>query len=266
MTASTAKMTPIDVMIPAIEKDLANLPYVIDYVRKNVKHPIGSIYIVSPRSPGIQELCRRKQCRFVDEKTVLPITKKDIRYRSKRWDRSGWMFQQLLKLGGDAVCAHRRFLVMDADTVLIRPHVFRSNGKTVAYYRNWSQPEYFRAYRRLMGEKASAPHSFVAHYMLFDKRKLRKLKDYLEARHKLPWYEAILKSIDKSNMFAFSEFETYGNFVYKKKPGSILFRKTLNKSMSTDVGRLTAIRVGKLARKYRSLSVHKRKGYYLPKG
>lgn len=29
----------IDVLIPAIEKDLATLPYVIDAVRTHVKHP-----------------------------------------------------------------------------------------------------------------------------------------------------------------------------------------------------------------------------------
>lgn len=257
--------SPIDVLIPAIEKDLANLPYVIDHLRKMVRHPIGHIYIVSPVVRSIQELCRRKGCVFVNENTVLPITKKDIRYRSKRWDRSGWMFQQLLKLGGDAVCRNSHFLVMDSDTVLIRPHKFRSGSRTVAYYRNWSQPEYFRAYRKLLGKKPSAPVSFVAHYMLFEKKTLRKLKSAIEARHKMPWYAAILKNINKSGMYAFSEFETYGNFLYAESPGRYIFRKTLNKSMSTNIGRLSGERIRKLALTCRSLSIHKRKGYYLKK-
>lgn len=42
--------TKIDVLIPAIEKDSGTLPYVIDAIRKHVKHPIGSIMIVSPNS------------------------------------------------------------------------------------------------------------------------------------------------------------------------------------------------------------------------
>lgn len=66
----------IDVLIPAIEKDLATLPYVIDAVRTHVKHPIGRILIVAPKKTRILDFCRKKGCTFVDENTVLPITKR----------------------------------------------------------------------------------------------------------------------------------------------------------------------------------------------
>jgi hypothetical protein len=36
----------IDVLIPAIEKDLATLPLVIDSLRRHVQHRIATIYIV----------------------------------------------------------------------------------------------------------------------------------------------------------------------------------------------------------------------------
>lgn len=255
--------SPIDVLIPAIEKDLPNLPFAIDSLRKMVRHPIGRIYVVSPRSRSIEQLCRTKGCTFVDENTVLPLTVKDIRYRSSRWNRSGWMFQQLLKLSGDAVVSSRRFLVTDADTVLIRPHMFRSGDKTVFYSREWSQPEYFRAHRRLLGQRARAPRSFVAHYMLLDKVWLKRLKAAIEAKHRMPWYEAILKHIDTSRMYAFSEFETYGNFLYSRSPGKVIFRPTKNKPLQTNISRLSAGRIKRLSRQYRSLSFHKRKGYYL---
>ncbi|WP_438447512.1 DUF6492 family protein [Gorillibacterium sp. sgz5001074] len=260
---ANGRPVPIDVLIPAIEKDLPNLPHVIDSLRKMVRPAVGRIYIVSPRSARLEELCRRKGCTFVNENTVLPITKKDIRYRSARWDRSGWMLQQLLKLGGDTVVKSRHFLVADADTVMIRPHVFRAEGRTVVYSRNWSQPEYFRAYRKLLGEQVSAPRSFVAHYMLFDKRWLKRLKAHLEARHGIPWYQAILKGIRTSSMFAFSEFETYGNFVYNRAPSRIRFKKTLNRHLhGTNIGHLSASKLTRLAQSYRSLSFHKRDEYY----
>lgn len=50
----------IDVLIPAIEKDLATLPYVIDAVRTHVKHPIGRILIVAPKKTRILDFCRKK--------------------------------------------------------------------------------------------------------------------------------------------------------------------------------------------------------------
>ncbi|SFT06595.1 DUF6492 family protein [Paenibacillus sp. BC26] len=261
LTRIRSSKVKIDVLIPAIEKDLVTLPYVINAVRKQVKHPIGRINIVSPNSTRIKALCRRKGCRFVNENRVLPITKKHINYRSKKWERSGWMFQQLLKLGGDNVCSSNYFLAIDADTVLIRPHVFRSGGKTLFYCRNWSQPEYFRTYSKLMGRKAPRPASFVTHYMLFEKSKLRQMKRTIAAKHGTSWYRAILRSMDKTKQFAFSEFETYGNYLYSRNPGGVGIRKALNKGLNMSVTQLSPQRTRSLAGKFRSVSFHKRKGY-----
>lgn len=256
----------IDVLIPAIEKDLGTLPYVIDSIRKQVKHPIGKIMVVSPPSKRIQALCRRKNCVFINEKSVLPITKKDIRYQTKRANRSGWLLQQLLKLAGGNLTGQRYYLVMDADTILIRPHVFLVNGKTVFYCRNWSRPEYFRTYKKLLGTKPTAKRSFVAHYMLFDKSKLSQLKSKMEARHKTRWYWAIIKKTNKQSYAGFSEFETYGNFVKAHYPGQMVVRSSLNKSLSSKPGSLTRKQIIRLARKYRSLSFHKRRWYIRKKG
>ncbi|MDO7908285.1 DUF6492 family protein [Paenibacillus sp. JX-17] len=264
MSASPARLhrpEKIDILIPAIEKDLSTLPYVIDGLRQHVRHPIGSIYIVSPQSPAIRRLCSRKQCTFVDERTVLPLTKKDIVYRSKKWDRSGWLYQQLLKLNGDQIAKAAFYLVVDADTVFIRPHTFRRQDKTVFYTRNWSQPEYFRTYRKLMGHQAPSPRSFVTHYMLFEKARVRELKKDIETRHGTVWYRAILRSIDRTKQFGFSEFETYANYMYTRNPNQMMLKPSLNKALHTSAKMLTGERRTQLARKYRSLSFHERKIY-----
>lgn len=251
----------IDVVIPAIDKDLGTLPYAIDSVRQYVAHPIGRIYIVAPASSAIQALCKRKGCTFVHESSVLPLRKHHIHYRSTRWDRSGWLYQQLLKLGSSSVTGRRYFLVLDADTVLIRRHRFRDNGKYVFYCRSWSQPEYFVTYRKLLGRKASRPRSFVTHYMLFDKTKLSALKRTIEARHGTRWYRAILNSVNRSKQFGFSEYETYGNFVYSLNPGSVRLKSALNRSLTGSPSLLSRATRQKLARRCRSLSFHKRKIY-----
>ncbi len=251
----------IDVLIPAIEKDLETLPFVIDAVRKNVQHPIGDILIVAPKLKRIRELCTRKECKFIDENKVLPITKKNIRYGTTKWERSGWLFQQLLKLSGDSLGKAKFFLAIDADTVLIQPHIFRSGKKTLFYCRKWSQPEYFKTYRKLMKEKAASPSSFVTHYMLFEKSKLAQLKKTIESNHRTKWYSAILRSMDKSKQFAFSEFETYGNFLYSQNPDKLILKKALNKSLTMNIKQITQKRVKSLSAKYRSISFHKRKDY-----
>ncbi|OKP90354.1 hypothetical protein A3844_05530 [Paenibacillus helianthi] len=264
ITGLTTSGPAIDVLIPAIEKDLATLPYVIDSLRRYVRHPISHIYIVSPNSSRIRNLCARKGCIFVNETTVLPFTKKDIHYSSSRWNRSGWLYQQLLKMNGDQICRENFFLVIDADTVLIGPHRFRSGGKSIFYCRSWSQPEYFRTYRKLLGVAAPSPKSFVTHYMLFERAKLAGLKRKIEARHGVSWHAAILRSIDRKKQFGFSEFETYANYVYSRDSTSVLLKKANNKSLSTSAAALGTARLQKLARTYRSLSFHHRKGYSIP--
>lgn len=265
MTASRIDISgsgePIDVFIPAVDKDLGTLPHTIDSIRRMVRHPIGTIYVVSPESPRIRAVCARKGCVFVNERTIEPLPKSRIHYRSKRWERSGWLYQQLLKLSGDRLVRRRRFLVMDADTVLIRPHRFRIGGKTVFYYRRWSQPEYFRTYRRLTGRRAKAKVSFVAHYMLFDRNKLARLKAMIAARHGKPWHRAILESIDRTRNFGFSEYETYGNMVYGQNPSAVKLLPALNRPLRRSASSLTAAEMRRYARKYRSLSFHKRRVY-----
>ena len=258
--ASTSSAGMIDVIIPAIDKDLATLPYVIDSIRRHVRHPIGRIYIVSPDSDRIRRLCVRKRCVYVNEKRVLPITKRSIRYRSRKWDRSGWLYQQLLKLSGDRISA-RDFLVVDADTVFIRPHAFRTGGKRIFYCRDWTQPEYYRTYRKLMGKRPTAPRSLVTHYMLFERAKLKGLKRSIRRRHGRSWYSAILRSIDRKRQFGFSEFETYGNYVYSLEPGKTVLRSSRNTSLASSPARLTGARQRKLANAYRSVSFHKRRIY-----
>lgn len=253
--------TTIDVLIPAIEKDLATLPHVIDAVRKYVKHPIREIIIVAPRKQRILDLCTKKGCRFVHEDTVLPITKKNIHYQSKKWDRSGWLYQQLLKLGGDKVCSSKYYLVIDADTVLIRPHVFKMGNKTVFYCRNWSQNEYFKTYKKLMGKSRSSRSSFVTHYMLFKKSKVKQLKQAIESKHKRSWYSAIMKSMNKSKQFAFSEFETYGNFLYSSEPEKMILKPANNKSLHSSFSQISPSKMTSLTKSYRSISFHQRKEY-----
>jgi len=265
MATGTARIPksgePIDVLIPAVPKDLGTLPHAIDSVRTMVRHPIGAIYVVSPDNPRIRAVCARKGCVFVNERRIEPIPKSRIRYRSKRWERSGWLYQQLLKLSGDRVARHRRFLVLDADTVLIRPHRFRTGGKTVFYYRRWSRPEYFRAYRRLTGRRPKAKVSFVAHYMLFDRNRLKQLKAMIEARHGKPWHRAILDSVDRTRNFGFSEYETYGNLVYGQKPSAVKLLPALNLHLRRSAASLTQAEKARYARRYRSLSFHKRSVY-----
>lgn len=256
-------MKSIDILIPVIEKDLEVLPYVIESARKQIKHPIGEIFIVAPESSKIRKLSGQKNCTFVDENSVLPITKKDINYVPQRKnqpvDRSGWLFQQFLKLSGDTLSSKEGYLVLDADTVLTHPHVFEREGKTVFFCRSLYYQPYFRTYKRLMGEEAKGPAQsiyFVSHYMLFKKKRLQELKKFIEDRHGSEWYNAVLNCMNKKQWDSFSEFETYGNFMMSKHPEEMILRPRRNLSVKrSSIKRIDEINLKELAKRQNIWSV-----------
>ncbi len=264
----------IDVLIPAIDKDSKVLPLVIDGIRKFVKHPLGNIYIVSPKSSIIKKICKEKKCKFIFEDNILPITKKDIDYTviNGTWDgikyediidRSGWLYQQLLKLSGDIICKEKYYLVVDADTVFITPHVFIRNKKMVFYCPDnpWHYKPIFDHYEKLLGQKAIAPVSLINHYMLFSKKRVLNLKKTIEERHGKAWYEAIIDLIDKTDHCSFSEYETYGNYVLTHFPKEILLAYGRNRTRNFDpklIDSFSALDKRRLAKKFNTISFHSR--------
>lgn len=243
----------IDVMIPVIEKDLPVLPHVIDGIRQHVKHPIGEIYIVAPDHAQIKDVCEKNMCKFVCEDSVLPITKREA--------GSGWMLQQLLKLNGEIICSNENFLAIDADTVMIAPHIFIHHNQYVFYCADqyWDNKPMFDHYQKLMGMEAVAPVSLINHYMFFNKTHLAQMKELIESRHGMPWYQAILEKSDPNAFVPFSEFETYGNYMLSKFPNKVILNR--GKNLDYRQGQLellSTLDLNKTRRSYKSISFHNR--------
>ncbi len=246
----------IDVIITVIEKDFDVLPYTIQSVRSNVRHPIGQIFVIAPETEKIKLLCREEKCTYLNEETILPINKKDIDYFVKGVDRSGWLMQQLIKLNGDKICSQEYFLAIDADTVLIQPHTFLTKNKTIFLCSDEYHLPYFETYHKLLGERTTFPVSFVSHYMLFHKPKLHSLKKAIEQRNNTLWFNAIISCISKTETSSFSEYETYGNFLRSNFSTSVKLKYWFNISMSrkkiNEISRLKK----DLCHKYRAISFH----------
>lgn len=246
----------IDIVIPSIEKDLKTLPHVIDFARANVLHPIGNIYVVSPDSEKIRQVCSEKGCIFVYEDTLLPIRKSDIDYRVGTLNLAGWMYQQFLKLSGDLFCSQENYLVLDSDTLLVKPQVFERDGKYIFNFSDEYHKPYFDVYERLLGYPAPCPVSLTSHHILVNVHKLRQLKADLEARNGLAWYDAIMNAIDKSEPSGHSDYDTYGQYVLRSMKDSVYLEYWHNLSLSpqliSNVNELSA----KYAKKFKSLSFH----------
>jgi len=245
----------IDVLIPVIEKDLEVLPHVVTGIRKNLKHPIGNINVIAPQSPKIIKSCKEHNCRFFDEDSVLPIKIKDVGYVVGGVNRSGWLFQTMLKWA-DQVCDSEYYYVTCADTVLIRPQVFLRKDKMVLLNSDSYYPPYYQVYKRLIGKSRNQFATFTANQIFISKTKLVELKRVIKNNTGLEWYRAILEKVDRSQGSGYSGYETYGSWVAKNYPGEVVIEYWFNKSLGRDKLKSINSLMKKYSGKFKSLSFH----------
>jgi len=249
--------TPLDILIPVIDKDSDSLPYVVDSAREHIRHPIRNIYLVCPaQSVRVREIAGEKGCICVDEASLLPIGKGDIGYRVGGVDRSGWLYQQFLKWCGDQFTTEDHYLILDSDTVLIEPHVFVSRGKQVFDYCDEYHQPYFEAIGRLLGFFPACPVSFTSHHSLVSKKVMSELKAEIERIHGVEWYRAIMGIVDQSQMSSQSDYDTYAHFFFKNHKDEMLVRYWFNKSLPrASLSELDLLK-RRYSGKYRTLSFH----------
>lgn len=211
------KNEPIDIVIPVIEKDIDTLPLCIEGIKRCILNPIDQIYIVAPRIDSILHTAKKYNLQFIEESSVLgysPFDFKVITHSGR--NRSGWIFQQLLKLSGN-IGKNRFFVVIDSDHILVQPHTFiTEEGKHVFYQSKEYYFPYYENIKRLTGNYPFEHLSYIAHKMVFDKSKLTLLRNDIEQRNSnlgKHWDQIIIQSLNKDYDSSFSEFELYGHFI-----------------------------------------------------
>lgn len=227
--------TCLDVVIPVAAKDWQVFPMVVASLKQKLKHPVEKIYVVSQNSRMAREKCRELGCQLIAEERVLSITPNKINYRVEGTDRSGWIFQQLVKLSADKIARRDYILVIDADTVLLQPQIFIADGKIVYLVADeWHEP-YRRAYQRVFKERPKADFSFIAHQMLLLRPWLQEFRQEIEKKNRgKTWYEVIIDNLDKQESSSFSEYESYGNWTWQKYPEKIRLEYFFNKRLGRD--------------------------------
>lgn len=248
---------PIDIVLCAIDKDYDVLIHVIDSIRKYIKHPIGKIFLICPPSNKIELIAKEKKCVFIDENSVLPITKKDINYTVMGQNRSGWLFQQLLKWSADKFVTNEYFLITEADTIYCRPQVFIDGNRVLLPVSNQlCHLPYFSVIKKLLGLEIKPLINLTSHHSLFENKKLKVLKQSIEKKLNVPWWQGIINSIDHTQGSSVSDYETYGQFVYAKFKNQFKLEYWYNLSL----GRYKLAEVDtvlkKYSKKFKNISFH----------
>jgi hypothetical protein len=197
---------PLTVVIPAVEKDADVLGPCLHSVRRHLVHPLAGIWVVAPESVRLRAIAEDAQAQFVPEDRILPQPASVLRTR-------GWVLQQLIKFNACRHVTTPEYLVLDADTVFLRPQCFFRGGRAVLRYSDQYELLYNRSLQLVFQHGRRFPASFVTHHQLFSSARVRALLGFLEQRFDRPWWEAIVREVDQGHLISFSEYELYGHFV-----------------------------------------------------
>lgn len=235
MKGKDKSMSSNDLLFPVAEKDadtlLKNLPY-------HKKHlPYTRIVVVGKKS--LEPRFADQGVLFVDEDAVYP----GLSYAAVRGameaivpgsgKRTGWYLQQFIKMTYAFYTQSESYLIWDADTLPLRELSFVSAaGK---YQFNTVAPihkPYFDTMARLFDPPLTQqiPESFINEHMMIDSAIMRELLQRIDGNAKLPGdslFEKILRAVTPEELPAsgFSEYETYGTYVYSYHPEKAELRK-----------------------------------------
>lgn len=229
---------PLSVILPAVEKDAGPLAQCLAAANQMIRHPLKAKLVVGPESSRLRSIAAEAGWEFVREDEFLPRPAAELKCR-------GWVLQQFIKLNASAFVTTADYLVMDADTVFLRPQSFFRGVKTVLRYSDQYELLYNRSLELVFGHPRRFPVSFVTHHMLFNAALVKELLHLIEQRFGRPWWEAILQEVDKGHPISFSEYELYGHFALSqpgwKKRFCLEYWHGLDRS-TEDLAELDAVR------------------------
>ena len=197
---------PLTVVVPATDKDAPALALCLRYARDMIRHPLKMVCVVAPNSSAIRRIAAENGCTFVHEDEFLPRPAADLRTR-------GWVIQQLIKLIACARLDTSDCLVLDSDTIFLRPQVFFRRGKTLLKFSDQYELLYNPSLELLLGTKRRFPVSFVTHHMVLNRERVALLLESIERKFNRPWFEVLIHEVNHACSVSLSEFEMYGNFV-----------------------------------------------------
>jgi hypothetical protein len=226
--SKVSSKTPIDVVIPIVEKDLITAKHVIPSIRAMILHPIEKIYLVAPDSEKIKQFAKEMNCEFILENDVS----KNFTEIKKH---GGWILQQFLKLNADKISKSENILIVDADTIFLRPQIFINDKKNMYTFNIHDQ--YFlrrkKFTKKLLKTNVYFKLDFTAHHMIFKRSWLKEFHAHIEKSHNKPWEEAILDLV-KDDSYGFADYDVYATYVMLYHPENTRVLASANASIYRD--------------------------------
>lgn len=174
---------------------------------------------------------------YIDEDSILPfesvndVMKKALQCEDVPRGITGWYYQQFLKMRYSLQCQDTYYMVWDGDTIPCkRVEAFGEGNIPYFDLKREYHEEYFITLAELFpGMQKCMEKSFISEHMLMNCDLMKEMICEIEENKALrgeAFYEKIIYAIetDKLTSNSFSEFETYGTWVFTHYPKAYALR------------------------------------------
>ncbi len=215
--------SPIDVVIPSDAKDIPTLEQCIRGIRENGANIRRIVVVSKKRFTDQAEWFDESNYPFSFQDVASALANRDPDLEKllfQKGSRTGWYFQQLLKLYAFFVIPDLspNVLILDADTVFLQPVTFlnQEGGGMYNPGTEYHIPYFEHAARLLPGFQRLFPeYSGVSHHMLFQRPVIEALFEEVEEMHGAPFWQVFCQLVDRQHLWAgASEYEIYFNYVF----------------------------------------------------
>lgn len=210
-------MNELELFIPAAPKDYNKIPFVIRQAIRFVPG-IRAVRVVTPTIVGGIYHTTVPVHYYLD-KDFYPFDKNFFGYRS------GWIFQQMLKLFQN-VTETDYYICVDADLLFLKQCTpFSEDNHPVFFLGNdqYHQP-YFDFNRLMFGFEQVYKYSFLSECTLYNKNLTREMaSNAANCSDEIDFIDAVIELSQKGIYPA--DAELYGNWVWKFHPDLYIIRK-----------------------------------------
>lgn len=221
-----------ELIIPVAKSDISTVIESVPYIKANLMPSRISIISNKEVQGIIESRYSGEEVYFVDENSMLPdlnfAAVKDFMKEHNAEKRTGWYFQQFLKMGYCFVATEDYYMSWDADTVPLKEiKMFTDEGAPFFSIKKEYNEDYFDTIKKLLGCDKQIKDSFIAEHMMFNTEIMKELIQKIANNdNRNSWFINILLAVSKEALphAGFSEFETYGTYVVLNHPDVYKFK------------------------------------------
>jgi hypothetical protein len=229
---------PIEIVIVSTRKDFETLPTAIKYATRSLAvFNEVNVKVIVP--PGDLVDCKSLVLSLVDNISVISeqdvIELEVLEILNEVFEsRATWVYQQLLKTWHVKNSTSDYVLILDSDTILLRPRRWiSSDGRQILMPSDEFNADYY-LFLNKMGICSSDPvHSFITHHMIMQPKIVREIL----RRYSFDNVAVFVKYIcENANLKTHSpicvDYELYGQYLFSHKKKSFFIEKWKNIGIS----------------------------------